>query len=214
MCNSQFEDFVVTFKGNCRNKAGQSWELGDSLQKDMIEPFKALKAAQELEAAELHAQGSEMIQQLRAKLDEVKLYEMTYWKEAKTANSLAEDFHKIMLADKHSVEQKKQLEKDLQYHRSSTEEKQIIYKSIVKRANEFKQFYVERMNQLMGRLQEHERERVETCREAAQKIIVYETSLEMNNKYDAKAFQRVVDGIESDKSVRFFQGKVNLLRVI
>ena len=39
----QFEEFVQTFKANSHNKALQSWELGDSLQRDVIEPIKRLK---------------------------------------------------------------------------------------------------------------------------------------------------------------------------
>lgn len=34
---------------------------------------------------------------------------------------------------------------------------------------------------------------------AADKIIVYETSQDLNNKYDAKIFAKVVDSINADK---------------
>lgn len=51
----------------------------------------------------------------------------------------------------------------------------------------------------MKRFEEHENERIECLKAAADKIIVYETSQDMNNKYDAKAFSRVVEGINGDK---------------
>lgn len=36
-------------------------------------------------------------------------------------------------------------------------------------------------------------------KEAADKIIVYETNQEMNNKYDAKAFAKIAEGINKEK---------------
>lgn len=78
-------------------------------------------------------------------------------------------------------------------NKRDSEEKQIVYKSIVKRANEFKKFYCETMRQLLSRLEEHELERIEHFKAAADKIIVYETSQDMNNKYDAKIFSKVAE---------------------
>lgn len=75
----------------------------------------------------------------------------------------------------------------------------MLYKSIVKRANEFKRYYCEQMSQLLNRLEEHELERILSLKAAADKIIVYETSYEMNNKYDAKAFVKVAESINEDK---------------
>jgi hypothetical protein len=69
------------------------------------------------------------------------------------------------------------------------------------------------MQQLLKRLEEHEEERIDCLRAAADKIIVYETSQEMNNKYDAKIFAKVVEGISADRQIKFFKSKVNLLRV-
>jgi hypothetical protein len=70
------------------------------------------------------------------------------------------------------------------------------------------------MQQLLKRLEEHEEERIECLRAAADKIIVYETSQDMNNKYDAKVFAKLVDGISADRQIKFFKSKVNLLRVM
>lgn len=39
----------------------------------------------------------------------------------------------------------------------------------------------------------HEEARIQGLQAAADKIIVYETSQEMNNKYDAKVFAKVID---------------------
>ena len=85
---------------------------------------------------------------------------------------------------------------------------------MVKRANEFKRLYCDRMGQLLKRLEEHEEERIESFKAAADKIIVYETSQDMNNKYDAKVFAKVAEGIDGDKQIKFFKSKVNLLKVI
>ena len=97
--------------------------------------------------------------------------------------------------------------------RRESEDKQIVYKSIVKRANEFKQFYCERMGQLLQRLEEHEETRIQACKAAADKIIVYEASQEMNNKYDAKVFGRVAETIDGEKQLRLFKSKVSLLKI-
>ena len=37
--------------------------------------------------------------------------------------------------------------------------------------------------------------------------------MEMNNKYDAKVFAKVAEGINLDKQIKFFQSKVNLMKV-
>ena len=55
------------------------------------------------------------------------------------------------------------------------------------------------MGQLLGRLEEHEGERIGSFKAAADKIIVYETSQDMNNKYDAKVFAKIAEGIDGDK---------------
>ena len=36
----------------------------------------------------------------------------------------------------------------------------------------------------------------------------------MNNKYDAKAFAKVVEFIDADKQIKFFKSKISLLKVI
>jgi hypothetical protein len=51
-------------------------------------------------------------------------------------------------------------------------------------------------------------------KEAVDKIIVYETSQDMNNKYDAKIFIKVAEGINEDKQIKFFKNKIALLKVI
>lgn len=89
-----------------------------------------------------------------------------------------------------------------------------MYKSTVKSANELKKFYFDRMKMLLKRLEEHEDERVQFLKATADKIIVYETSQEMNNKYDAKMFAKVADSIDGEKQLKFFKGKVNLLKVM
>ena len=55
------------------------------------------------------------------------------------------------------------------------------------------------MGQLLKRLEEHEVERIHSYQAAADKIIVYETNQDMNNKYDAKAFVKVAEKIDADK---------------
>ena len=74
-----------------------------------------------------------------------------------------------------------------------------MYKSIVKRANEFKSMYCDRMGHLLKRLEDHEEERIQNYHAAADKIIVYETNNDLNNKYDAKAFAKVAEKINGDK---------------
>lgn len=69
------------------------------------------------------------------------------------------------------------------------------------------------MSCLLNRLEEHENERIEYLKAAADKIIVYETSQDMNNKYDAKAFSRTVEAINGDKQIKFFKSKINLMKV-
>lgn len=49
----QFEEFINALKSNSHNKAIQSWELGDSLQRDVIDPVKILKQQQDQEAFEI-----------------------------------------------------------------------------------------------------------------------------------------------------------------
>jgi len=44
---SQFEEFFSVFKSNSRNKALQSYDLGEALQRDVIDPLRQLKAAQD-----------------------------------------------------------------------------------------------------------------------------------------------------------------------
>jgi len=47
---------------------------------------------------------------------------------------------------------------------------------MVKRANEFKRFYTDTLSKILKRLEEHELERIECLKVAADRIIVYETS--------------------------------------
>jgi hypothetical protein len=55
------------------------------------------------------------------------------------------------------------------------------------------------MGQLLSRLEDHESERIGCFKAAADKIIVYETSQDLNNKYDAKVFAKVAENIDGDK---------------
>lgn len=69
------------------------------------------------------------------------------------------------------------------------------------------------MNALLKRMEDHEEDRIRQFKAAADKIIVYETSQDLNNKYDAKAFADVAEGINAEKQIKFFQSKINLLKV-
>jgi hypothetical protein len=69
------------------------------------------------------------------------------------------------------------------------------------------------MQGLLKQLEQHEEERIDLLKAAADKIIVYETSQDLNNKYDAKVFAKVVDSISADKQIKFFRSKVGLLKV-
>jgi hypothetical protein len=55
-------------------------------------------------------------------------------------------------------------------------------------ANKFKVTYCKEMNQLLRILETHEEQRLETFKGSVEALIIYETSKEMNNKYDAKSF--------------------------
>ena len=89
----------------------------------------------------------------------------------------------------------------------------IIYKSMVKRANEFKKFYTDSLSSILSRFEEHEAQRIECLKVAADRIIVYETNQDMNNRYDAKAFAKVAENINGDKQIKFFQSKICLLKL-
>eukprot|EP00347_Sterkiella_histriomuscorum_P022699 403337490 len=210
---TQFEEFANTLKINSRNKALQAWELGDSLSKDVIEPLKKLKIAQEQEALEIYEQAQQLIQSIKSKQEEVKQYTSQYQRVAKQANQCYDDWNKIKESEKHGQTYKDQMLKDAHQYRKESEEKMIIYKSMVKRANEFKKYFQEQMSYLLKRLEEHENERIECLKAAADKIIVYETSQDMNNKYDAKAFARTIDEINGDKQIKFFKSKINLMKI-
>ena len=73
--------------------------------------------------------------------------------------------------------------------------------------------YCMQMNILLNRLEDHEKDRIESFKAAADKIIVYETSQDLNNKYDAKVFAKVAEGIDGDKQINFFKSKMSLLKV-
>lgn len=66
---------------------------------------------------------------------------------------------------------------------------------------------------MLKQLEIHEEDRIAGLKAAADKIIVYETSQDMNNKYDAKVFAKVADGINGDRQIKFFKSKINLLKV-
>ena len=69
------------------------------------------------------------------------------------------------------------------------------------------------MKELLQKLEDHELQRIQLLKEATDSVIVYETNMEMNNKYDAKVFAKVAEGINLDKQIDFFKSKVGLLKV-
>jgi len=62
-------------------------------------------------------------------------------------------------------------------------------------------------------LEEHEEQRIEAFKAAADKIIVYETNFELNNRYDAKIFAKVAEEINGEQQIKFFKSKISLLKV-
>jgi len=76
--------------------------------------------------------------------------------------------------------------------KEQAKEKESVYKATVKKANEFKSHYCARMGELLQHLESHEQHRIEGIKAAIDKIIVYETSQDMNNKYDAKVYAKVI----------------------
>ena len=69
------------------------------------------------------------------------------------------------------------------------------------------------MSLLLARLEQHEQARIALLKEATDAVIVYDTNMEMNNKYDAKVFAKVAENINLDKQIEFFKSKIDLLRV-
>lgn len=86
-------------KANSQSKAVQAWELGDSLLRDVIEPMKKLRSAQDREAQEVQTQGEQLMQALAQRQDEVKSHATSYQRAAKQAISLVEDAAKIRESD-------------------------------------------------------------------------------------------------------------------
>ena len=69
------------------------------------------------------------------------------------------------------------------------------------------------MAKLLSIYEKHEDNRLETFKEAIDAIIIYETSYEMNNKYDANSFAKIAKGIDVEKQREQFKRKLNLLKL-
>ena len=71
------------FKSNSRNKALQSFELGEALERDVVEPLRQLRTGQDQDAQEIYAQGAHLLQALKSKQEEVRQFATQYWRSAK-----------------------------------------------------------------------------------------------------------------------------------
>ena len=67
------------------------------------------------------------------------------------------------------------------------------YKILIKWSNEYLSQYSRWMKNLVNALKTHEEQRSQLVTDALNKMILFETSVEMNNKYDTKQFAALMD---------------------
>ncbi len=80
-----------------------------------------------------------------------------------------------------------------------TKEKESQYKEIVDNANSFLIEFRKQIGELCRQLRLFEEERCEAVHSAINKFVVYEVSSEMNNKYDANNFSKMLDEYKNEE---------------
>jgi hypothetical protein len=73
----------------------------------------------------------------------------------------------------------------------TVESKERDYQRQVDSANEFKKSYIASMESLFEALNRQEKERIDNIIDQTQKLLIYQTSKDMNMKYDVKTFNSV-----------------------
>lgn len=64
--------------------------------------------------------------------------------------------------------------------------------------NEGLNLYREKMSQFQEGYYQLEADKMQTLQDAVQRMVIFDTNCDMNNKYDTKGYQQLVDALDKD----------------
>jgi len=95
--------------------------------------------------------------------------------------------------DKDTLFYKDKLFKQMNSKMRVSQEKENLYQAWVKRANENLQYYTEKMQGLVKVYSQMQQERKQIMIDSLNKLVIFETSVQMTLKYDAKMFVKLIE---------------------
>ncbi|CAI2387815.1 unnamed protein product [Moneuplotes crassus] len=190
-----FEEMV-----NCaESKSRQSYDLIKNISQDIYDPLQECADSHYHAITGISYDGRKAMKVTKDLEDDLQTIKAEYYSskvEMKRAISNYEKFCKENKGDdKDTVFYRDKLFGQMNSKMRVSHEKENAYQLLVKRANDNLKFYTERMQGLVRVYSQMEKERKQLMIDSLNKLVIFETSVEMTLKYDAKMFVKLIEEI-------------------
>lgn len=182
------------------SKSVQAYELVKSISQDIYDPLKSLVETQGHAVTGLTYEGRRAMKETRDLDLQLQSIKLEYFRSKSEMAKSIENYEKYksetVEIDKNTEFYRDKLFKQMNAKMRVWQEKANLYEIWVKKSNENLNFYTEKMQGLVRVFAEMAQERKQIMTDSLNKLVLFETSVDMNLKYDTKMFTRMIDDLQ------------------
>ncbi|CAI2386080.1 unnamed protein product [Moneuplotes crassus] len=198
--NSPFAKIIETMKQKCKNEAEQYQDFVKNLVEDVATPFK--KALEDFNQTSQNLFGKIKDQVICLSYDLDKFQKMQ-WRYEDSSKAFIKTLYKYDDFQRQSTEHssvfyQKKLFQEIGSQMVINEEKVIECASQEEGINEIITEYSQNLENFRNEFEQLESNRFQSIEDAMNKIVIFETSCDLNNKYDTKGMADLVEKLDRE----------------
>ncbi|CAI2359647.1 unnamed protein product [Moneuplotes crassus] len=198
--SSPFAQVIDAMKRKSKNEVEQYELFVKNLVEDVALPFKEAMEEFDQKSQQLFSKVKDSVILLSYDLDK---YQKIKWRYDDSSSDFIKTLYKYtdflkQSTEKSSVFYQKKLFQELGSHMIQNEEKVIECATKEEEINDEIEGYTENLEDFRKEFQELESMRFQSIEDAINRIVIFETSCDMNNKYDTKGMAALVEKLDRD----------------
>ena len=185
------------------SKSVQAYDLVKSISQDIYEPLKEMMGHQAHAVTGISYEGRRAMKGTKDLGDQLSNIKREYFHAKGELSRAVTNYEKFKAEnpqnDKNTEFYKIKLFKQMNAKMRVWQEKNNLYSICVKRANENLKYYTEKMQGLVRIYSQMSYDRNQIMIDSLNKLVLFETSVDMNLKYDTKMFTKLIEDIQAQQ---------------
>jgi hypothetical protein len=199
--NSPFSDVISAMKRKSKNEIEQFQHFIDNLVNDVAFPLKDAVSEFDKKWKQMFGDMKDSISEIHITIDG---FQRMMWKYQDTSDVLCQSVlkyinFKLQETEGSSTFFKKKLFNEIGMNLLVNEDKSTDLKDTWEEINDLIEIYLGKFEGFKKAYEENEAFRYQSIVDAINRIVIFETSCDMNNKYDTKGMAALVEKLDKDK---------------